>query len=189
MSSEYPERFPARVNPWRMAEGHQSLAGSIPLCELSRLREFLHQDDQASVTEWENSEPVRFTADFGRGENRRSVIRLHILAALPLLCQRSLEVYQEKMDFNISLTLVDANFEQHQGKANELEDGTDSVLVDSKQMAIANVVEEELIIRLPLIATNPDCPLVEYHSEDKDFDKNSEEHEKRHPFADLKNLR
>ena len=183
MLNEYPERFPASLNPWRLAEGQQSLAGSIPLCQMRRLGEFLHIGDTGLEPSVDGSDRVRFDARFGIGDNRRPVLRLRVLAELPLLCQRSLEVYREKIDREVELTLVDAD-DSRQGKE-EIDDGTDTVLVDSKQLAIASVVEDELIISLPLIAVNPECPVMEYHCEDDDY----EEPERKSPFADLEKLR
>jgi len=183
MSNDYPERFPARVNPWRLAEGQQSLAGSIPLCQLKRLGEFLHGGEAQPESSGEDSNQVRFDARFGTGDNRRPVLRLRVMAELPLLCQRSLEVYLAKIDREIELTLIDAD-SSREGRE-EFDDGTDAVLVDSKQLAIADVVEDELIISLPLIAVNPECPVMEFHSEDEDY----EEPEQKNPFADLKKLR
>ncbi|MBE9549005.1 MAG: DUF177 domain-containing protein [Proteobacteria bacterium] len=183
MLNDYPERFPARVNPWRLAEGQQSLAGSIPLCQLKRLGGFLHGGEAQLESSVEGSNQVRFDARFGTGDNRRPVLRLRVMAELPLLCQRSLEVYLEKIDREIELTLIDA--ESSREGREEIDDGTDTVLVDSKQLAIADVVEDELIISLPLIAVNPECPVMEFHSEDKDY----KEPEQKNPFADLIKLR
>jgi len=184
MLNEYPERFPATVNPWRLADGQQSLAGSIPLCQLQRLCEFLHFEGETP----DAAGKVRFDARFGRGVNLRPVVRLRIMAELPLLCQRSLKVYSEKIDREVELTLIDAEASRD-GREN-LDDGTDhygtdKVLVDSKQMALAVVVEDELLMSLPLIAVNPECPHMEYHSEDKNYT----EPEHKSPFADLAKLR
>ncbi|MCF6262521.1 MAG: YceD family protein [Xanthomonadales bacterium] len=179
MSNDYPERFPATVNPWRLAEGQQSLAGSIPLCQLQRLCEFLHFEGETSDAVGK----VRFDARFGKGSNRRPVLRLRVMAELPMLCQRSLKVYSEKIDREIELTLIDAEANR-EGREN-FDDGTDTVLVNFKQMALAVVVEDELLMSLPLIAVNPKCPLMEYHSEDKNYT----EPEQKSPFAALAKLR
>jgi len=179
MSNEYPERFPTTVNPWRLAEGQQSLAGSIPLCQLQRLCEFLHFEGAAS----DAPEKVRFDASFGRGSNRRPALRLRVMAKLPMLCQRSLQAYSEKIDREVELTLIDAEASKD-GREN-FDDGTDSVLVDSKLMALAVVVEDELLMSLPLIAVNPECPRMEYHCEDENYT----EPEQKSPFADLAKLR
>ncbi len=183
MSNDYPERFPIKVNPWRLAEGQQSLAGSIPLCQMKRLCEFLHSETDRVESSFKDIKKVTFDARFGDGNNRRPVLFLHVMAELPLLCQRSLEVYLEKIDREIELTLVDA--ESHREGKDEIDDGTEIVLVDSKQLALADVVEDELIIALPLIAMNPNCPIAEFHSEDEEY----EEPERKSPFADLKKLR
>ncbi len=175
MSTEYPQHFPAQVNPWRMAENQQTLAGSIPISQMSRLDELLYRD-QGQVAP---KSDVLFTADFGVSMDKRSTIQLRVKAQLPLQCQRSMQSYLQVIEHEVELTLVDT---RHQDNA---DDGTDVALVESSLLAIAEVVEDELILALPLIAVNPDCPVVDYHSQDEDYT----EPEKPNPFAALQKPR
>lgn len=175
MSTEYPQHFPALVNPWRMAENQQTLVGSIPLSRMSRLSDLLLNH----ATESDIQGDVLFDANFDISMDKRPIIQLRVQAQVPLQCQRSLQIYLHVIDQELELSLLDSN------KQDDADDGTDVVLVKSSQLAIAEVVEDELILALPLIAVNPEHPVVEFHSQDEDY----KEPEKQNPFAALQKLK
>jgi len=171
MSTEYPQHFPALVNPWRMAENQQTLEGSIPLRKLPRLSDLLLVNVAKSDIQGE----VLFTANFGISLDKRQIIQLRVQANVPLQCQRSLQVYLHTIDHEVELSLLDAK------QQDDADDGTDAVLVESSKLAIAEVVEDELILSLPLVAVNPENPVVDYHCQDEDYT----EPERTNPFAVL----
>ncbi len=175
MSTEYPQHFPALVNPWRMAENQQTLVGSIPLSRMSRLSDLLLEN----ATDADIKGDALFDANFGISMDKRPIIQLRVQAQLPLLCQRSLQIYLHTIDQQLELSLLDSK------NQDEADDGTDVALVKSSQLAIAEVVEDELILSLPLIAVNPEHPVVEFHCQDEDY----QEPERHNPFAELQKLR
>jgi len=98
MSREYPDW----ISPNRAAEGKRIFSGTIPLTRMKRLAELL-VDAKGEAS---------FTAAFRTDLDKRVVIDLQVEAALPLICQASLEVYAEQVKRRSELAVIDDESEQ-----------------------------------------------------------------------------
>lgn len=141
--------FPDWINPWKAAEGRRRVAGTLPLSRLERLKPLLAED----------SGTADFQLDFSLDDQRRVQIDVLVAGALRLLCQRSLEPYTETVERRSQVTVI-ADPTEEAG----LPEGVEAVLVDNGQLAVASVVEDELLLALPLVPHKPGTESVSWSS-------------------------
>lgn len=136
--------LPDRVDFWRAVSGGASLRGELALGELPRLRPLL----------MESQGVVRFGFDFERDSEGRGIVRGTLETVLRLQCQRCLRV----MDHPVSATLAMAAV-AGLDEVDRLPEGYDPLLLDDRQVRPRDLIEEELLLALPLIPrhASPDC--------------------------------
>lgn len=170
------ERLPERVNPFRLAESGRRLEGRIEISRLKRLLPSLVSDEGEVVVRLE----------FGRNAQGLATIRGRIEAALQLECQRCMQpmTYPVKDDVEIAVVETDA-------EAELVQEQYDPLVVDDEALMIVDLVEDELLLALPLAPGHPesqDCvgrKLKEFDPEDVGEPAD----EKDNPFAVLKTLK
>jgi uncharacterized protein len=168
--------FPDFVDPYKAADGKRVFQGTMPLRRMRRLAPLL-----ASGL---SGPDARFTARFGYDRQGLVRIRLDVEAELPLLCQRSLEPYLEKVSRRSSLTVIEDVSEQA-----SLPDDAEPVLVEDRRMALLDIVEEELLLGVPQVPRNPDVAAVELSTGGEPVTPSKEEEGQTHrPFAGLAGL-
>ncbi len=167
--------FPDYVDPWRAADGRRNIGGTLPLTRFSRLRPLLASDEGEA----------RFSLHFGHDAQRRPTVRVKVSAPLTLLCQRSLEPYIAQVDQESLLQIIGAPSEQAL-----LSDEEEFVLVDEGRMAVAELVEDELLLAVPQVPRNPDLEPVQHSTAGKETtaaaeadDRNQEARQR--PFESL----
>ena len=143
MSREYPDW----ISPARAAEGKRVFSGTIPLARMKRLATLLA----------EVKGEAGFTAGFRVDMDRRVIIDLQVEAALPLVCQASLEVYDEPVQRQTVLAVVES-----EGDQEDLPDHYEPVKADNGRLALARLVEDELLLGLPQVARKPGLEWIEY---------------------------
>ena len=170
MSREYPDW----ISPGRAAEGKRIFSGTIPLSRMKRLAALLvDADGEAS-----------FVATFRTDLEKRNIVDLQVEAALPLICQASLEVYDEQVKRRSELAVI-----EHDHEAQELPDYYDPVETENGRLAIASLVEDELLLGLPQVPRKPDLDLVEYSTGGPVIEiQDPEEGNKKNPFAALQDM-
>jgi uncharacterized protein len=166
--------FPDWINPWTAAQGRRTFAGTVPLKRMKRLGRLIEDVDGEAA----------FEATFGIDEDRRPVIGLEVSAALSLMCQASLEPYVAHVERQSTLGVIESEAEMER-----LAPDVDPVLADEGRLALAELVEDELILALPQVPRNPAIEPVTYRSggAEQELAAAEEEDEKReNPFAVLK---
>ncbi len=133
-------QLPLKVNPFLLAKQFAKLEGRIPVSDLPRLREVVCND----------SGYVDVLLEFGKGEFGPIYIRGQISALLELECQRCGEPVSCDINVepNVSPVLTDS-------QAKHLPKEFDPVLLDDESVVVADLVEEELLLSLPMIAKHP----------------------------------
>jgi uncharacterized protein len=170
MSREYPDW----ISPGRAAEGKRIFSGTIPLERMKRLAPLLVDAEGAAS----------FVASFRMDLDKRVVIDLQVEAALPLVCQASLDVYDEKVKRSSELAVIDTVSEM-----DELPDNYDPVQTESGRLAIARLVEDELLLGLPQVPRKPGLQKVEYSSGGEPVAKEgSKVKAGKNPFAALQDM-
>ena len=133
--------LPNKMNPWQLVADNGRLTGDLALAELPRLTALLNQTSGAvSVT---------LTAGID-GQGQRFIAgRLH--ATVELTCQRCLGPLQLPLEVAVHLGLVHSEAE-----ANRLPDDYEPLLAPDGLMAVADLVEDELLLALPQIPRHAD---------------------------------
>jgi len=170
MSREYPDW----ISPNRAAEGKRIFSGTIPLSRMKRLAALL-EDAKGEAA---------FTAAFRTDLDQRVVIDLHVQAALSLVCQASLEVYEEQVERDTELAVIDNDNEQF-----DLPENYEPVLSENGRLAIASLVEEELLLGLPQVPRKPGLQLVDYSTGgQKKTSETLTEGSRKNPFSVLQDM-
>ena len=170
MSREYPDW----ISPVRAAEGKRIFSGTISLSRMKRLAPLL-VDTQGEVS---------FVAAFRTDMDKRVIIDLQVEAALPLVCQASLYVYDEQVKRRSELAVIGNDNEQ-----DELPDNYEPVQTEHGRLAIASLVEDELLLGLPQIPRKPGLKKVEYSTGGESVEKGDSPGKAReNPFAALQDI-
>lgn len=120
---------------------------------------------------------VAFELEFDTDEFDQPYAELRVEGHLPLVCQRTLEVYSQPVSVSVRLGLIRREEEEA-----ALPPGYEPLLVPPDgQVVPAELIEDELILALPLVPARPDS--VAMTSDDDG------ENRRVSPFAGLKSLK
>ena len=166
--------LPERVNPYQLADKASDFEGEISRERLSRLEEATEGvvgSAQASLS-------------FDRDGSGRRVVSGQVSGAVNLLCQRCLKAFQYKLDGSFNMALV-----YNDEMARALPTDLDSLLLLPDQpMDVAQVIEDELLLCLPMHALHPEgeCQIETQFGADEseDFPEKAP-----NPFDVLKDLK
>ncbi len=163
------ERMPLWVDVVRCAETGRRLTGELPLSGMTRLLPLLH-DAAGSV--W-------LDFQFGRDDLKVAYVRGEIRAQLHLQCQRCLQPFDYPMRVKCALGLVTG-----EAQADNLKGDYEPFLVTAQNMPLAAIVEDELLLALPVVPVHQEgeCPVPAASAADKRASKIS-------PFAVLSRLK
>ena len=125
-----------------------------------------------------------FIARFSYDRQGLITIRLDVEAELPLVCQRSLEPYREKVRRHSWLVVIEDVATQEL-----IPDMYDPVLVEHRRMALLDIVEEELLLAIPQVPRSPESRLMDVSTDGNTVVPSFDEKTQRHkPFAGLAGL-
>jgi len=131
------ERLPVHLDPIAQANRGRSVHGTVPVRAFRRLAEWLHSDA--------GELDVRLA--FGRDESGRRQVTGRIQGALSLVCHRCMVPYELPIDLDLSLVLVESEAE-----AETLPDELDALVIDdARSMHTVDMIEDDLILALPLV--------------------------------------
>jgi uncharacterized protein len=165
--------LPESVDAWRMVTARRLFHGSLPLAAMARLR-----DSLAATTGM-----VTFDLEFGRDD--LGVAHLHVLAdaALPLTCQRTLETFNLPVHIDTRLGLITQEAEEA-----ALPTGYEPLLTSDGMLRLADVIEDELILALPVIPVKPGAPPLVHGWTDTDSEE-APDAARPNPFAALQKIK
>ena len=164
--------LPETVDAWRMVQARRSFQGSVALASMPRLKGSLCSTDGA----------VTYDIEFGRDELGVANVWVKADAGLPLVCQRSLEPFVLPVHVDAKLGLIVSESEEA-----ALPPGYEPLLVqDDGKLHMADVIEDELILALPVVPLKPGVEPVErsWAVEDE-----VESPKKENPFAVLQKIK
>ncbi len=155
-----------------MVQARRSFQGSVPLASMPRLKGSLCSSDGA----------VTYDIEFGRDELGVANVRVKADAGLPLICQRSLEPFVLPVKVDAVLGLIVSESEEA-----GLPPGYEPLLLENDgKLHIADVIEDELILALPVVPLKPGVEPVERSWA---VEESEEEPPKENPFAVLQNMK
>lgn len=148
------------------ARGSRVLEGTLAVAELERLHDLLA----------EVSGEVSWRLEGFEGERGEPLLQLVVGGSIPLACQRCLEAVVFDLDVDSLLEVVPAGVELSQ---EELEDDTRDFLPVDGELEISELVEDEILLSLPVAPRHEKCGLPEA----------AEAGERINPFAALAGLK
>jgi uncharacterized protein len=155
-----------------MVAARRSFEGRLPLAGMARLRDLL--------TDTEGDAKV--CLEFGRDTLQVPFVELRVEAALPLVCQRSLQRFLHVVSVVQRLGLVDNDDEAAEAA---LPPGYEALqIAPDGQLRARELVEDELILAVPLVPVQPGGDALE-----RDWPAPAEEQATVNPFAALSALK
>lgn len=161
------EELPHSIDPLRLAHQHRLIHGKFPLAAMTRVCESL------CAVEGDVSFELMFSLD----ESHRPMIRGWIKTALPMICQRCLQPMRWEIDASVALMILADEAEE-----DNLPDDVDALTLHATTVPLQELVENELILVIPLVPKHDVCPQNDYTLAEKEADDPN-------PFAILKNLK
>lgn len=163
--------LPPVLDAWRMVAAKRLFDGRLPLSGMPRLRPVLADAEG----------DCRFEVEFGVDALGMRYVEVRAEAELPLLCQRTLERFLHPVRIDQRLGLI-----TDESQEAALPEGVEPLLLDaSGELNPAGLVEDELILAVPVVPIDPDSAEIEPHWPDEA----EEEEEKPNPFAALAALK
>jgi len=154
----------------KFSDQERVIEGEAQVEDFPRLREYRDSLDQ----------PVRVALAFCRDDDGRRRLQGHIQTRLILVCQRCLEPVEQDITAAVDLVLV-----WSEGQAKALPAELEPLLVVDDRMPLSDLVEEELLLAMPLVALHDQCPRpLPDGSGEREEDTDSD-----NPFAVLAHLK
>lgn len=137
-------QLPHYVEPRKLADQGGLISGQTTVSALPRLSEFEHSQSQ----------PVQVALTFERdADEGQRIVHGTVSTELVMTCQRCLEPVSCVVTAQVHLALV-----WSEDEIQVLPERYDPWLVTEEKMPLATLLEEELLLALPLVATHEQCP-------------------------------
>lgn len=135
-------QLPKTVDPLKYADQNKVLEGFVEVDQLPRLVETLAGDQGR----------VAVSLEFDRDEQNLRVLRGQLKTDVAMTCQRCLQPVDKTIesDFTLGIVLTDDD-------AKNLPRRYEPLLVDPETLVLRDVIEEELILSLPMFAYHEQC--------------------------------
>ncbi|MDX1353792.1 MAG: YceD family protein [Thiomicrorhabdus sp.] len=157
------------INPFKLAENRAQTERVIPVAQLQRLVESL-ASDVGSIT-------AKVTGSVD--EDRRKILDCQITGSVQLVCQTTFD----PIDYAIDRTVRFCPVMSEEAMASVPEE-YEPFLFDSEELDLITLVEDELILSLPIALSSPEAP------KHQSFGPVIEDTEKKpNPFAVLEGLK
>lgn len=166
--------MPGVLDAWRMVAARRGFEGSLPLSSMSRLRDALCDDEGM----------VRYVIEFDRDALQVPYVELRVDAALPLVCQRTLQRFLQPVQVLQRLALLPADTDVEAAEAGLPPDYEPLLVPEDGVVRPAELIEDELILAVPVVPISPGSEALE-----RDWPVQADEAAKAHPFAALAGLK
>lgn len=155
-----------------MVSARRSFNGNLPVAHLPRLADALATADGT----------IAYDIEFDRDELGVAYLAVRAQTELTLICQRSLEPFAMPVSIDTRLGLITRE-EDEAG----LPPGYEPLLLEAAELRPAEVIEDELLLALPLIPVKPG--LEESDLSWSTDPEQTEEPQRPNPFAALSSLK
>lgn len=165
------DQLPDTIKPQSLIDTGGHLSGYTVLADMERLSAMLASNDGV----------VETRLDFGKDHQGIRFIKGRLKAELLLTCQRCLETVPYPVDLALSLALVGS-----EDQAAGLPEQYDPLVLDSQSLSLTTLIEDELILALPIVAMHPESECTNRVPTDED---DGHVADKPNPFAALAQLK
>ena len=130
------KHVPDFVHPFRAAEGGYSIEGQLTFARMKRLLEVVENPEGSAEV----------ALGFAMDEQRIPHVRGRIRTEVVLICQRCLEAMTVPIQIKLDLGIVESD-----DQAKRLPEQYDPLVVSEKPVAVAELIEDEILLALPAI--------------------------------------
>jgi len=169
------QHLPAQIAPFKLARQGQTLHGVVSVDGLERLTTLLS----------DSHGHIEVSLQFGKDLQGINFVRGHLSANVNMICQRCMKPMPVQVEADVSLGIVSSD-----ERAAQLPEEFEALIVEEEPIALARIVEDELILALPIVALheNQGCePVLEKLQAEADRIELAEQ--KANPFAALSDLK
>ncbi|MCC5864924.1 MAG: DUF177 domain-containing protein [Wenzhouxiangella sp.] len=138
--------FPDWINPDKAAAARREFSGTMPLSRMPRLSGLIEGIEQGSIN---------FRLSFARDEQNQVRIDVKVEGRVPMRCQRTLAIFEQIVSGRSVVAVVSSEDE-----VASLPDDYEPVLCPDQRLELAALVEEEVLLSLPLVPVDPDTSQV-----------------------------
>jgi len=142
-------------------QGHHA-SGELRIEQLPRMLTEVAADapacaDYDPVLRWRAEGGVARALGLDGGEAQVASLRLSVHGAAWLECQRCLEAYRQPLEVETHYRIVESDDE---ADAMPLDDDQPEAVVGSRRFDLIELIEEELLLSLPLVPKHDVCPHI-----------------------------
>ena len=166
------DHLPSYIDPIALADKRARLQGILPIISMARIQEELLACDEGTKID------LSFHKD-----GRIAIISGSINADITLQCQCCLKPMMINIEHVVSLAVASSVDE-----AQRLSERYEPLVMSSETIALSELVEDELLLALPMIAQHDHCELTGLKPV-ADLGPGDKTETKENPFAILKQLR
>jgi len=164
--------IPERVDHRKLANQGGLIEGSLPIQCFHRFGEML------DVREGE----VYLRLEFSKGDFGSTRVIGSAATEVCLICQNCMQQFRRQVTCELALQVV-----SDESKLERLSEDDDAIVAPDKVISLAELVEDELILAMPMISRHEEgqCPDTDYEQEEIVLPEVQEEQTTYRPFADL----
>jgi uncharacterized protein len=162
--SQHPGKIGGLIDPhaidvFEFARSGRQAAGAVRVSQLPRMLAEVPAEapDRDTLFTWQAEGSTQPELQDDGAEAAQPYLRLALHGAAWLECQRCLAPYEQAFDVEATYRLVATEAE---AEAFPLDEGEIDVIVGSRQFDLVELIEEELLLSLPLVPKHEHCPQV-----------------------------
>ncbi|QCP50479.1 DUF177 domain-containing protein [Trinickia violacea] len=162
--TEHPGKPAGAVNPrdfdvFEFARSGRQAAGAVRVSQLPRMLNEVPEEapDRDTAFTWQAEGSTQPEMQDDGTEGQQPYLRLAVHGSAWLECQRCLAPYEQAFDVDAIYRLVAT---EEEAEEFPLDDDEVDVIVGSRQFDLVDLIEEELLLSLPLVPKHDVCPQV-----------------------------
>lgn len=163
--------LPTFIDPKLLAFQGCHLKGRVALAQMSRMADRLSDFKGDVEIDWL----------FALDEKQRATIQGSVQAQLSLQCQRCLQPMPMAIDAKVVLMILKEGQTE-----DELPEGYEALTLTKTPVSLITLIEDELILALPIVAKHTVCPSNEFEMSESELENN---HLQNNPFHVLSSLK
>lgn len=163
--------LPKKVDPRKLAEREVVFKGQAAIADMPRLASFLIDD----------SGTIEAEVGFAKDEQGLRVLSGKMHGVVSMTCQRCLEPVSVALNATLNLAVV-----LTEEQAENLTRSYDPLLMETDEIELLPVIEDELMLSLPLVPYHNDCSIQTSFG---DVETARTQDEKPNPFSVLAQLK
>jgi uncharacterized protein len=153
---------PRALDLFEFARQGQHAADELRIEQLPRMLTEVAADaparaDYDPVLRWRAEGGVALELRPDGGEAQVAYLRLSVHGSVWLECQRCLEAYRQPLEVETHCRIVESDDE---ADAMPLDDDQPEIVVGSRRFDLMELIEEELLLSLPLVPKHDVCPQI-----------------------------